>query len=579
MPVSRTPSQPAGPRSRGQSSVMGVVLVTALAVMGVTGIMLFGASALEDARTQSELNAAEHAMTQLDSRFSLAALGSATRQGSTVQLRSGASMHVDGDRGWINVSVINQTDDDVELVVMNATLGAIVYQNDGTSIAYQGGGVWKRNPGKGSTMVSAPEFHYRNVGNDDPTLTLPLVVVRGNGTVSGHLNVGKETTVAEYPIDGDPDRSNPLTAGTVNVTVHSEYYEAWGSFFEDRTGATVTYDHDRERATISLRIKQDSPGVQGGIVSGAAGTTLAFDNNAETDSYNSSRGNYTATSGGNSSIIVAGDFELGNHGKVWGDLKAGGAVTLNNHANVTGDVTHGGGLTNHGTIMGTVEGGAEVEVPQAVDWLISDRIEAINGTNDNGDADVDVSGNRLQNCDTTCELDAGQYYLHEIDIDGSDKLRIDTSEGDVEIAVDGDANLGDATVEVAGDNRTRFYVEGDARLGGSGNVTTAAGDQRATGTWFYMNPGSEFEFGNGARFVGVVYGPGSAAQSGVFIDVINHVTIFGGIVGDIDEVDPHIDIHFDEALIDEKPLAGHATSQPTVTYLHVSTNRVNVTDR
>lgn len=84
--------------SRGQSSVIGVVLVISITTLGVTGV-LFGASALLDAQGQSELDAAEHAMTRLDSRSSLSALGSSERQSATIDLEGGATVRLVGDRG------------------------------------------------------------------------------------------------------------------------------------------------------------------------------------------------------------------------------------------------------------------------------------------------------------------------------------------------------------------------------------------------------------------------------------------------------------------------------------------------
>jgi hypothetical protein len=373
--TSRSPGDSS--RSRGQSNVIGLVLVVGLTVLGITGLMLFGSNALMDARTQSEIGAAEHALTQLDSRFSLVALGSAERQGASVNLQSGSSMTVDGDAGWMNVSVYNRTSNEVETVILNTTLGAIRYENDGTTVAYQGGGVWKRSDGGGSVMVSPPEFHYRTRSGDDPTLTLPLVVVRGNGSVPGQATVTKEETLAKFPDETDPDRTNPLESGQINVTVHSEYYEAWGAFFESRTGGTVEYDHANEEVRIVLKVEQSSPGIEGGIVTGASGTTLQFDNHAEADSYNSTVGSYSTSKGDDTSIVAAGDLELGNHGKVWGNVRAGGSVTLDNQANITGDVEYGGTLTNNGEIGGTATSGADVDSPQAVDWLIDERREEI----------------------------------------------------------------------------------------------------------------------------------------------------------------------------------------------------------
>jgi hypothetical protein len=111
-------------------------------------------------------------------------------------------------------------------------MGAVVYENDGREIAYQGGGVWARQ-GDFSRMLSPPEFHYRA-----ETLTFPIINVTGSGAASGDIRgtVRSDTEAQQwYPDDSEDDFDNPLTNGTVYVEVESEYCQGWQSFFESRT--------------------------------------------------------------------------------------------------------------------------------------------------------------------------------------------------------------------------------------------------------------------------------------------------------------------------------------------------------
>ena len=580
MPVLFGVSTNESSRSRGQSSVIGVVLIMAITVLGVTGLLLFGSTALMDGRTQSQVGAAEHAMTQLDSRFSLVALGSAERQGATVDLRSGASMTVDGDSGWMNVSVYNQTSGDVDDVILNTSLGAIRYENDGTTVAYQGGGVWKQAPGGGSVMVSPPEFHYRKRSGEDPTLTLPLVVVRGNGSVPGEATVTKEETIAKFPNDTVAGRTNPLESGQINVTVHSQYYEAWGAFFESRTGGNVEYDHDRKQVRIVLRVEKSSPTLAGGVISGA-GNGLFVGQQAVIDSYNSSVADYATQSGTNTSVISAGDVELGQGAEVQGDLVTGGTLSFTgNGQRVHGNLTYGGSPpSDPGKIDGWIEPGSDVQMPEDVSWLIDEREEDLDdGNNDNG---ANITGTTLDSCSPSCTLYAGDYYLDEIDLSGSDTLVLDTSTDDIDIYVDDDVEVDQAEISVVGGGRARIYVNDDFYQK-KGSV--AVDGDRAPGLWLYMRPGSEAEFQE-ADFVGVIYGPGSGAQSGTTVELHGSGThIYGGVVGQVadsgsDVIGQSDRVHFDEALTKEDPLEGLTGNQPTVTYMHVTVNRVNVTAR
>ena len=580
-PVGRsTGERPAG---RGPSSVLGVVLVVAITLIGVTGVLLFGTASLDDARSRSEIDAAEHAMTQLDSRFSLVALGAAEHHGSTVPLRSGASMRVDGDSGHMDVRVVNRTTGAVEAAVLNASLGAVVYENDGTEIAYQGGGVWKRTPEGGATMVSPPEFHYRTRSGDDPTLTLPLVVVRGNGSIAGEASVTKEATEERFPITGDPDSTNPLASGQINVTVRSDYYRAWGAFFEERTGGTVTYDHEDGEVTVVLVVEQSAAGVSGGVVTGAA-NGLDIGNQALIDSYNSSVGDHASNPTGNTSVVSAGDVNLDQSAEIEGNLVTGGTLYFTgNGQRVHGNLTYGGSPpSDPSKIDGTISPGADVSIPRSVGWLVDQRgAELDDGSNDNGAVPGVVSGTTLAHCDPACTLPAGEYYLDSIDLGGSEELELDTSGGDVEIYVDGDVVVDQGELNVTGGGRARIYVDRDFdQKKGSVDVP---GD-RSPGLWFYMRPGSSAAFQD-ARFVGVVYGPGSGALSGTTIRFHGSGThVYGGLVGQISDSGSEVigqsdRVHFDEALTEEDPLSGHAGGQPTVTYMHVTVNRVNVSSR
>lgn len=234
---------------RGQSDVIGVVLLLAVVVAGTIAIVGIGSSVLSDGRSDAQIESAEHAMTKFDATAALIALGKSDSQRAVVSVNAiGESIEVQPDDGWMRVKIINNTSG--ETVVLNRTLGAVVYKNDGVEIAYQGGGVWKQVSGS-STMVSPPEFHYRG-----RTLTLPLITVKGGSVNDGDIvltNTGDQ--LRKYPNDSaSPPLLNPLEDGQVNVTVHSEYYEAWGRFFEQRTSGIVHYDHPNESVTIELVI-------------------------------------------------------------------------------------------------------------------------------------------------------------------------------------------------------------------------------------------------------------------------------------------------------------------------------------
>lgn len=234
---------------RGQSGPLGFILVFAVVIASSTLVVALGAGAVEDSRTNLDVERTEKAMTQLDSQAALVALGQTNSQRVDLSASGSSSYRVDEGTGWMNLSYENATGERKSIV--NETMGSVVYDGGGeTTIAYQGGGVWRSDGGPGSVMISPPEFHYR-----DATLTLPLVTVRGEGSFDDRAVLEQADATQYFPnATLDDEFVNPLEGGKVNVTVHSDYYQAWGTHFEERTDGDVSYDHANQQVTIELTV-------------------------------------------------------------------------------------------------------------------------------------------------------------------------------------------------------------------------------------------------------------------------------------------------------------------------------------
>ncbi len=239
---------------RGQSELVGTVLLIGIVLIGAGAVVAFGTTALEAARDDSRASSVERAMTQLDSGAAVVALGRSNAR--TVQLpASGEGTYaVSADAGWMRVRHANHSANGTTEVLTNTTLGSVTYDGDDTTVAYQGGGVW-RGSGNASRMISPPEFHYRG-----STLTLPIISVDGADGVSGPTSAGiaiRERSTRVFPNGSAPDYGNasyrnPVDAGNVTVTVHGDHYVAWADYFRQRTAGSVSLDHGNRTATMAL---------------------------------------------------------------------------------------------------------------------------------------------------------------------------------------------------------------------------------------------------------------------------------------------------------------------------------------
>jgi flagellin-like protein len=239
---------------RGQSELIGTVLLLGIVIIGAGAAVAFGTTALETARDDSRASSVEHAMTQFDSKAAMVALGSSNAQDMRLAASGDGTYGVNDDAGWIRVSHVNHSTNGNTAVLTNTTLGSVAYESDHATIAYQGGGVW-RGTGNESRMISPPEFHYRGA-----TLTLPIIAVNGSDSVAGSTSAGiaiRERSKPIFPNKTAPDYGNasyrnPVDTGNVTVTVHSDHYVAWADYFEERTAGTVSVDHAHRTATVTL---------------------------------------------------------------------------------------------------------------------------------------------------------------------------------------------------------------------------------------------------------------------------------------------------------------------------------------
>ena len=215
--------------TRAVSNPVGIVLILGMTVLSVGALVAVGGAVIDDTRADAERSQMENSMSAFSSKASLVGLGQSGHQRFSLGRVSQGQVDVREDAGNVRIWVERSDCEDDDCEIANTSMGAVVYENDGREIAYQGGGVWARQDDF-SRMLSPPEFHYRG-----ETLTFPIINVTGNGAASGDVRgaVSSEKESQRLYPDGSP-LTNPLSNGTVYVEIESEYCNGWQSFFEGR---------------------------------------------------------------------------------------------------------------------------------------------------------------------------------------------------------------------------------------------------------------------------------------------------------------------------------------------------------
>ena len=575
--------------SRGQSEVLGYLLVFVMVLVGATIVLALGLSSIGDSENQLTLDRAEKTLTQLDAKAGTVELGGGSQRIS-LPVDAGEQYRLDESAGWINVSARNHTSGET-FTITNTTMGAIVYENGGREIAYQGGGVWRSQADEG-LMVSPPELHYR-----DATVTLPALRISGDGQLGGAVLVEHVSTTQKFP---DGNRSNPLEHHVVTVTVQSEYYLGWAQYLSQRTDGTVDIDNERNRVSSSLVSPIGDVEITAAVQGHSRNGDLVFQSDPSHPCSGESQPPYfdrydSRLPGGYcdqydpSTVSRAGSLTFGGDitsqaaaGQIQANLVTGGTADLFQNQDLHGNVTYVETCQNCEAAQSGAEGSHPQAVPDGGYWTKQvSTVETAGAIDLTVDQTVREFRNNVDERTITGgdTLEAGNYYTRSIDLDG-ESVVFDTTEGDINIAVEETVHLvAGATVDVVGGGSVSMYVRGsggadDLRIQ---NSELYVPDNRATG--MAVLGGRDFDATiEDGEYTGVIYAPAGEGGDGN-VEIFRGGNVYGGIVtGDMLIGSPGGGtVHHDAAL------AGHEIVSPDVdivrvTYLHVSENHVRFTD-
>jgi len=231
---------------RGQSEVIGVVLLLAITIGAVTVTVATGSAALGLVTDEARSASVENGMSQLSSQSSLVALGGTDARRFDLGAVDDGQLRLDEGAGRVEVRIETEN---ATTTTYNDSIGTVEYVGGHRTVAMQGGGVWAMEGGRGR-MISPPEYHYRS-----ETLTFPIVRLTGDES-SPASGTGVVRRVASDP-GAVTETPNPLRNGTVVVEVQSEYYEGWYDFFTQRTDGAVTKDDANRTTTARLVVPEE----------------------------------------------------------------------------------------------------------------------------------------------------------------------------------------------------------------------------------------------------------------------------------------------------------------------------------
>ena len=206
------------------SEVIGFILVFSIVMLAISAIYAVGYPTIQSSKENAQFQNMEQSFMVLQSNINTVAFGQAPVRTLKTSL-GGGSLTVYPSDGSITVSPGG----------WDVPIGAIEYEKNGRSIAYEGGGVWEKYPAGSAIKVSEPRiFVHGDIGNR--TVSVSIINISGElSSVGGEgaASVTVRSKTSTYPLSiTDPP-------GDVTITVTSDYADAWERYFNETLGVPV----------------------------------------------------------------------------------------------------------------------------------------------------------------------------------------------------------------------------------------------------------------------------------------------------------------------------------------------------
>ncbi|WP_439026132.1 vWA domain-containing protein [Haloarchaeobius sp. DT45] len=566
---------------RGVSPIVGLVVLMGLVAIASGLILLNAASITDSVQEQSEIRSAELTLEEASARLrtlsfkNVGDVSSIDLSGKNTQT---ASIR---DDGTLSFRINGHAECEATM-----DLGSVIYENDeGESVAYQAGGVW-RNTSSGSVMVSSPGLRYRVSSHETRpirSLDFPVVNVEGNIDSDGEVNARKTTNESER-LALERDLCLPVSENdtidrvrTITVTVeNSSYSEAWNRYMgSEFDGYIIDHDYYPSNGTVSYTIPLGQAIYPGEFVVedaevraalwGTGTTDIVFESSpapvgSETlvDSYDSDVAPHPVQSGSEALVVNDGSITVRQSVEIRGDVAVDGDVTVQGNAAdptlIDGNVSYNGTNSTPANPMqyevtGSWYSGFDYDdnALAPIDEEVVFTVDSAALSNHNAETPV-FNASFTDSVRQSGTVESGVYLADNFDVDASETVTFDTSGGDVVVAVNESANV-QGRIEVEGEGQVRLFVMDDVTVGGSvkafGTGSTPTND--STQFWAFARGGADVTFEPGSRYTGVVYAPGPSGTATLEANWPgDHAEVFGAIVGGETAIQKGAQLHFDE---------------------------------
>ena len=208
------------------SEVIGFIFVFSIVMLAISVIYAVGYPAIQSSKENTQFQNMEQSFVVLQSNINMVAFGHAPGRTLETSL-GGGSITVNSSKGSIIVEKTGGGE------WYSGTLGAIEYEKEGRRIAYEGGGVWKKYPAGAALKISGPRIFVHNTSTGNRTVFVSIINISSENEISSVGGEGTASVVVRSKPSTYPLNITSFGEGdTVNITVTSDYADAWRRYFE-----------------------------------------------------------------------------------------------------------------------------------------------------------------------------------------------------------------------------------------------------------------------------------------------------------------------------------------------------------
>ncbi|MDI6888955.1 MAG: hypothetical protein QMC78_04610 [Methanocellales archaeon] len=245
----------------GVSPVVGMLLILTIIILSITVICVGGLPLINAARESAHLQGMRNVFNVLHADIEEVVRGPVTGVGPARITRmniGGGALSVDSNPIIGRFTVNNGTS------VLDVNPGTITYEYAEQTIAYENGATFSQYQ-SGSVMDCTPLIYTQKADGDNITVMIHVINIIGtDSSVGGEGFARVLTNHTEF---------NPMVSTTVpnanyvNITIQSEYYDAWSDYFIRELERIDKYDdlnmvtEDSNTKTVTVTIRNTGPGI------------------------------------------------------------------------------------------------------------------------------------------------------------------------------------------------------------------------------------------------------------------------------------------------------------------------------